>query len=78
MKFHFVWTINPWSFNAAAYTNLKSYKRCLTSNFGAVLREVITIMSSIFVQCRRIQKIKVRYADTIKKVCSTVKPKGET
>ena len=78
MKFHFVWTINPWSFNAAAYTNLKSYKRCLTSNFGAVLREVITIMSSIFVQCRRIQKIKVRYADNIKKVCSTVKSKGET
>ena len=78
MKFHFVWTINPWSFNAAAYTNLKSYKRCLTSNFGAVLREVITIKSSIFVQCRRIQKIKVRYADNIKKVCSTVKPKGET
>ena len=65
-------------FLAVACTNLKSYKRCLTSNFGAVLREVITIKSSIFVQCRRIQKIKVRYADNIKKVCSTVKPKGET
>ena len=65
-------------FLEVACTNLKSYKSCRSSNFGAVLREVITIKSSIFVQCRHIQKIKVRYADNIKKVCSTVKPKGET